>query len=240
MPGGDPRQPRAPIPPQAQAPRGGAATPGGAPIRRIRPSPTGSSSNSTNPPPGVREEAARKDLQLPRAAGHRLLRGGAPPGGKKPAKSASSWSALVFTCQGGALGIEGLLRSCVDVNSINLNGDTALHIAACEGHRDIIRVLLNWKANIDARDHWGSTVSRPRAIAIFLNSCLHQIDFPSCVVRPFASLVPCPMPLGRLECLQESTSRCSVPGGRKLAAGREESASSGGDRIQSPCSRSNS
>jgi hypothetical protein len=38
----------------------------------------GSSSNSTNPPPGVREEAARKDLQLPRAAGHRLLRGGAP------------------------------------------------------------------------------------------------------------------------------------------------------------------
>eukprot|EP00267_Zea_mays_P056145 XP_023156181.1 cysteine-rich receptor-like protein kinase 10 [Zea mays] len=108
-----------------------AATPGGAPIRRIRPSPAGSSSNSTNPPPGVREEAARKDLQLPLAAGHRLLRGGAPPGGKKSAESASSWSALFFACQGDALGMEGLLRSGVDVNSINLNGDTALHIAAC-------------------------------------------------------------------------------------------------------------
>jgi hypothetical protein len=175
-------------------------------LERIRPSPFGSSSNSTNPPPGVREEAAWKDLMLPCAAGHRLLRGGAPPGGKKLAatereESASSWSALFFACQGDTLGIEGLLRSGVDVNSINLDGDTALHIAACEGHRDVVRVLLSWKANIDTRDRWGSTVSRPRAIAISLSSCPHQIDFPSCVVRPFASLGPCPVPPGRLECL---------------------------------------
>jgi hypothetical protein len=84
-----------------------------------------------NPPPGVREEAARKDLQLPRAAGHRLLRGGVPQGGKKPAESASSWPALFFACQGDALGIEGLLRSGIDVNNINLDSDTALHSAAC-------------------------------------------------------------------------------------------------------------
>jgi hypothetical protein len=32
-------------------------------------------------------------------------------------------------------------------------------------------VLLSWKANIDARDRWGSTVSRPHAIAISLSSC---------------------------------------------------------------------
>jgi hypothetical protein len=81
-----------------------AATSGGAPSR-IPPIP---SSNSTASPsqeelqfdesvtPGVREEAARKDLLLPRASGHRLLRGGAPPGGKKLAaagreESASSW-----------------------------------------------------------------------------------------------------------------------------------------------------
>ncbi|ONM35762.1 Integrin-linked protein kinase family [Zea mays] len=88
---------------------------------------------------------------------------------------------LFFACQGDALGIEGLLRSGVDVNSINLDGRTALHIAACEGHRDVVRVLISWKANIDARDRWGSTVSlsRPRAIAISLSSCPHQIDFPS-------------------------------------------------------------
>lgn len=66
---------------------------------------------------------------------------------------------LFFACQGDAMGVEGLLRSGVDVNSINLDGRTALHIAACEGHRDVVRVLLNWKANIDARDRWGSTVS---------------------------------------------------------------------------------
>jgi ankyrin repeat protein len=59
---------------------------------------------------------------------------------------------LFFACQGDALGIEGLLRSGVDINSINLDGDTALHITACEGHRDVVRVLLSWKANIDARD----------------------------------------------------------------------------------------
>ena len=41
-----------------------------------------------------------------------------------------------------------------------LDGRTALHIAACEGHRDVVRILLSWKANIDARDRWGSTVSR--------------------------------------------------------------------------------
>lgn len=64
---------------------------------------------------------------------------------------------LFFACQGDALGIEGLLRSGVDVNSINLDGRTALHIAACEGHRDVVRVLISWKANIDARDRWGST-----------------------------------------------------------------------------------
>ncbi|CAO2167338.1 unnamed protein product [Urochloa humidicola] len=64
---------------------------------------------------------------------------------------------LFFACQGDAMGVEGLLRSGVDVNSINLDGRTALHIAACEGHRGVARVLLSWKANIDARDRWGST-----------------------------------------------------------------------------------
>jgi hypothetical protein len=34
---------------------------------------------------------------------------------------------------------------------------------------------------------------------------------------------PLPVPLGRLECLQESASSFSVPGGRKPAAEREES-----------------
>lgn len=66
---------------------------------------------------------------------------------------------LFLACHGDAAGVEALLRGGVDVNSINLDGRTALHIASCEGHPDVVRVLLTWKANIDARDRWGSTVS---------------------------------------------------------------------------------
>ena len=65
---------------------------------------------------------------------------------------------LFLACHGDAAGVEALLRGGVDVNSINLDGRTALHIASCEGHPDVVRVLLTWKANIDARDRWGSTV----------------------------------------------------------------------------------
>jgi hypothetical protein len=65
---------------------------------------------------------------------------------------------LFFACHGDAAGVEGLLGGGIDVNSINLDGRTALHVAACEGHKDVVRVLLKWKANIDARDRWGSTV----------------------------------------------------------------------------------
>jgi ankyrin repeat protein len=66
---------------------------------------------------------------------------------------------LFLACHGDASGVESLLRGGVDVNSINLDGRTALHIAACEGQRDVVDVLLDWQANIDARDRWGSTVS---------------------------------------------------------------------------------
>jgi ankyrin repeat protein len=65
---------------------------------------------------------------------------------------------LFLACHGDAGGVEALLRGGVDVNSINLDGRTALHIAACEGQRDVVDVLLDWQANIDARDRWGSTV----------------------------------------------------------------------------------
>ncbi|KAJ1279907.1 hypothetical protein BS78_04G191200 [Paspalum vaginatum] len=64
---------------------------------------------------------------------------------------------LFAACQGDAAGVEELLRSGVDVDSIDLDGRTALHIAACEGRGEVVRLLLDWKANINARDRWGST-----------------------------------------------------------------------------------
>lgn len=66
---------------------------------------------------------------------------------------------LFMACRGDAKGVEDLLKDGVDVNSIDLDGRTALHIAACEGHADVVRLLLSYRANIDARDRWGSTVS---------------------------------------------------------------------------------
>ncbi|CAL9134497.1 unnamed protein product, partial [Musa textilis] len=66
---------------------------------------------------------------------------------------------MFMACQGDARGVEDLLKDGLDVNSIDLDGRTALHIAACEGHVDVVRLLLSWRANIDARDRWGSTAS---------------------------------------------------------------------------------
>lgn len=67
---------------------------------------------------------------------------------------------MFMACQGDARGVDDLLKDGLDVNSIDLDGRTALHIAACEGHVDVVRLLLSWRANIDARDRWGSTVWR--------------------------------------------------------------------------------
>jgi Ankyrin repeat len=54
--------------------------------------------------------------------------------------------------------VEELLKDGVDVNSIDLDGRTAMHIAACEGHLEVVKLLLRWRANVNARDRWGSTV----------------------------------------------------------------------------------
>uniref|UniRef100_A0A0D9VI53 non-specific serine/threonine protein kinase n=1 Tax=Leersia perrieri TaxID=77586 RepID=A0A0D9VI53_9ORYZ len=64
---------------------------------------------------------------------------------------------LFAACQGDVAGVEELLGDGVDVDSIDLDGRTALHIAACEGQGEVVRLLLEWKANMNARDRWGST-----------------------------------------------------------------------------------
>lgn len=70
----------------------------------------------------------------------------------------STMQLLFMASQGDVKGVGELLKDGVDVNSIDLDGRTALHIAACEGHVDVVKLLLSWRANIDARDRWGSTV----------------------------------------------------------------------------------
>lgn len=70
----------------------------------------------------------------------------------------STMQLLFMACRGDVKGVEDLLNEGIDVNSIDLDGRTALHITACEGHVEVAKLLLSRKANIDARDRWGSTV----------------------------------------------------------------------------------
>lgn len=64
----------------------------------------------------------------------------------------STMQLLFMACQGDVKWVEEILKDGVDVNSIDLDGRTALHIAAYEGHVCGAKLLLSWRANIDARD----------------------------------------------------------------------------------------
>ncbi|ONK56902.1 uncharacterized protein A4U43_C10F14460 [Asparagus officinalis] len=80
----------------------------------------------------------------------------------------STMQLLFLASKGDVDGVEELLKEGVDVNSIDLDGRTALHIASCEGSLDVVKLLLSWKVNIDARDRWGSTAA---ADAKFYGNC---------------------------------------------------------------------
>ncbi|GKB21267.1 integrin-linked protein kinase 1-like protein isoform X2 [Tanacetum coccineum] len=75
-----------------------------------------------------------------------------------PGNLDSTMQLLFVACKGDVAGVKEVLdEDGVDVNSIDLDGRTALHIAASEGHVEVVKFLLSRKANIDARDRWGST-----------------------------------------------------------------------------------
>ncbi len=53
--------------------------------------------------------------------------------------------------------MERLLKNGTDVNSADYDFRTALHIAAAEGHGEVVKLLIEFKANVNAADRWGST-----------------------------------------------------------------------------------
>lgn len=60
--------------------------------------------------------------------------------------------------EGDLKGIEELLDDGTDVNFSDIDGRTALHVAACQGRADVVQLLLRRGAEVDLKDRWGSTV----------------------------------------------------------------------------------
>lgn len=67
-------------------------------------------------------------------------------------------------------GIRELLDSGIDVNFKDVDGRTALHVAACQSRTDVVQLLLQRGADVNLEDRWGST---PLADAIFYKN--HEV-----------------------------------------------------------------
>ncbi|KAK7276787.1 hypothetical protein RIF29_17933 [Crotalaria pallida] len=59
--------------------------------------------------------------------------------------------------EGDLLGMKELLDSGTDVNYKDIDGRTALHVAACQPRTDVVDLLLQQGASVDPQDRWGST-----------------------------------------------------------------------------------
>ncbi|XP_010427787.1 PREDICTED: serine/threonine-protein kinase HT1-like [Camelina sativa] len=61
-------------------------------------------------------------------------------------------------------GINKMLDSGTNVDYRDIDGRTALHVAACQGRTDVVQLLLSRRAKVDTMDRWGST---PLADAVY-------------------------------------------------------------------------
>ncbi|XP_042340511.1 glutaminase liver isoform, mitochondrial-like [Plectropomus leopardus] len=65
---------------------------------------------------------------------------------------------LLAAFKGNVQALRRYFLSGVDVNAVDYDGRSALHVAAAEGHAEVIRFLLeNAGANPALRDRWGSS-----------------------------------------------------------------------------------
>lgn len=83
---------------------------------------------------------------------------GSNGGGGALAEIGAEIRLMYLANEGDMDGIRELLDSGVDVNFRDIDGRTALHVAACQGFADVVELLLERGAQVDPEDRWGSTV----------------------------------------------------------------------------------
>ncbi|KAJ4905387.1 Integrin-linked protein kinase family [Raphanus sativus] len=66
--------------------------------------------------------------------------------------------------EGDIEGINKMLDSGTNVDYRDIDGRTALHVAACQGRTDVVELLLSRGAKVNSMDRWGST---PLADAVY-------------------------------------------------------------------------
>ncbi|RDY02143.1 Serine/threonine-protein kinase HT1, partial [Mucuna pruriens] len=85
--------------------------------------------------------------------------------GGDPSEALDPAVRLMYLANEGDLdGIKELLDAGSDVNFTDIDGRTALHVAACQGRTDVVDLLLRQGADVDPQDCWGST---PLADALY-------------------------------------------------------------------------
>lgn len=65
---------------------------------------------------------------------------------------------LFYASKGNAAGVKKLLDQGMPVDATDYDGRTALHLAASEGHTDIVKLLLEYNADVNPIDRNGDTV----------------------------------------------------------------------------------
>ncbi len=53
--------------------------------------------------------------------------------------------------------IKRLVANHLDLDAVDYDGRTAMHLAASEGHEEVIRYLIDHKTNVNPIDRWGNT-----------------------------------------------------------------------------------
>lgn len=69
---------------------------------------------------------------------------------------------LYCACKGDIQGLEHLLQGGLSVDAADFDDRTALHLAACEGHVDVVQFLIDKRADVNCVDRWASTTSSMR------------------------------------------------------------------------------